>query len=171
MSDTWGKLQRSIITDRRQSQTHLAKRTAKSVHSSKIHSYVRVDVSAVPVQLTNVRLANCSFDGASPLCVSRWRHSGAVSGYYILHVRTCVQIYDKTYGCPRFVWYSWMGVVTWSSLTLRTTTPDTRPGIDQSYQESDGHTSTAFTQIRSATYRHQLLHQSAGIQCECLSTT
>lgn len=29
--------------------------------------YAPVDVSAVPVQLSNVRLANCSLDGASPL--------------------------------------------------------------------------------------------------------
>ena len=33
----------------------------------------------------------------------------------------------NTHGCPRFVWYSWMGVVTRSTLTFRATTPDTRP--------------------------------------------
>ena len=32
-----------------------------------------------------------------------------------------------SYACPRFVWYSWTGVDTLSSLTLRATTPETRP--------------------------------------------
>ena len=47
----------------------------------------------------------------------------------------------NTHGCPRFVWYSWMGVVTPSTLTFRATTPDTRPASVQCTMRETRHPS------------------------------